>query len=1528
MKRTNHIQRAAAVLLSLLLCAQTAAPALAADSRTIYIDSAGDLLALAAQCSLDTWSRDKTVVLRSDISLGSTDYTPIPTFGGTFDGGGHTISGLNLSGNLSPAGLFGVLQEGAVVRDLRVSGTVQPTGGSRDVGGIAGCSGGLIENCAFSGTVSGKDGVGGIVGTNALTGTIRSCTAAGSVTGSSRTGGITGVNLGVVSSCRNDSYVNITSVDPGINLSDLDLTPSAQLLTLRSLDTINVATDTGGIAGYSSGMLLSCVNTGIIGYQHVGYNVGGIAGRSCGYAAHCVNYGQVLGRKDIGGIVGQAEPYVVLNFSEDTLETLRSQLNTLQRLVDRTADNAEDSSTDLSNRLSAISGVLDTASGHAEDLTDQLSDYGDGVISEINRGSDILADALDQLSAISEQVTDLSGPITKSINKLETAARELVRVGDASSGAMDTLQGAAGNLTTASGLLKSGLSDLSDGTKQLRNAVETRDEAAARQALAQIKKGLEQLPQAMDLISKALDTISGALSDAKTASDALTTAAKQLAEALDILGDVSADGQDILSDAEDLLDFLSSADPIQIAHPDEAISTSADALYDTLHLLNSHVDQLSGAMEGTAHTLSNDVRAISSQFHSIMNTVLDAVDDLENTAPEDRFSDASQADIDAVTSGKLLSCDNRAAVSGDINTGGVAGTIAVEYELDPESDALSGDAPLYRREYELKAILQNCSNTGTITGRRDYVGGICGRMDLGLITGCEGGGIVESESGDYIGGIAGFTTAAIRDSFAKCRLSGGKYVGGIVGSAAVEGSAKSVGEVSRCHSLVRVTDAKQYVGAISGVDRGAFRDNTFVSDQLAGIGGISIAGKAEPVSYETLLKTPGLPISFQRLTLRFLARDQVLKTVFFHYGDSLDDSVFPDIPAESGSYAVWDLTDLSDLRFDTDVTAVYAPCVSTLSSESQRDDGRPVFLVEGQFNDRDQLAAERSARQSSAVRRTPDSIRKAVEQWQLTIPADGQEAHTVRYLSPSGKTDKLEVYALLGGKWERLDTDTVGSYLRFDLPEGGSSLAVVSCTSIWWLWLLGAVACAGLAAVLLLRRRAARKAKAALPTQTQAPVPAPRPSGKRRALRLVAGALVLLALCTAWFFGSGAKDRLVAYHLLHKYVQRTELSMELTADVDVGQQHFTVCTELTRTKAEGQRVTRAEQYGVPLYYSNGLVYTENGKSFSTGSIFPDYSTLLDNAEALYRAARVSVYENSGETIYSITVTDKDAESLLTHLFPAAVQSIAVQDVDIDLISSGGELSGIRFSAGGALSGTPADISLNLSIRQSVQPPEIPQAVRQHLRDDGTQAEQLPAGDLLHLMTAWMKLNAEDPFSAQLSLSANCGPLVLDDQLELYRTRRNGMQVSLIRKNGRTWYFTDSTICGEDGSAVSAADADVTRSAALVVLAGRLCMNGSLVRTERDGGEVYTLSLDQEGLDAVAGAILPQLHTLDATLTSGSIRIVLKENAIQSIRFTCDGSAHILLSDVPIFLSGELMPGAAAEMPVIPDAVLSTLQKGE
>ena len=131
----------------------------------------------------------------------------------------------------------------------------------------------------------------------------------------------------------------------------------------------------------------------------------------------------------------------------------------------------------------------------------------------------------------------------------------------------------------------------------------------------------------------------------------------------------------------------------------------------------------------------------------------------------------------------------------------------------------------YRRQYEYKAIVQRCTNTGVVTGKRSYVGGICGRMDLGLITASEGYGTVASENGSYVGGVAGITASVVRGSYAKCTLSGKHYVGGIVGSGVEETAGGSSSTVAGCYSLVDITDCQQYNGAVSGSDTGAFSHN-------------------------------------------------------------------------------------------------------------------------------------------------------------------------------------------------------------------------------------------------------------------------------------------------------------------------------------------------------------------------------------------------------------------------------------------------------------------------------------------------------------------------------------------------------------------------------------------------------------------------------------------------------------------------------------------------------------------------------
>ena len=446
-----------ALLLAALLCLQCATPALAAqDSGTVTVSSAEDLLALAKHCSLDTWSQGRTVILTQDISLSGADFAPIPTFGGVFDGGGHTISGLKVTGSYSPAGLFGIVQEGAEIRNLYVSGTVTPGGKGGETGGMAGRNSGLIANCSFSGSVAGDNSVGGVAGVNQEAGKLQNCAASGTVSGKSMTGGVAGKNLGVVDSCQNQCMVNTESVDPGVSLDDLDLSATDSLFTLRAMDTINVATDTGGVVGYSSGLVLGCSNSGTVGYPHIGYNVGGIVGRSCGHVANCANHGAVLGRKDVGGVVGQAEPDIILTLTEDNLQRMQGELDRLNTMVNQMVNSTQNTAAEINTRLEDIGESIGTAGGHTRELARLIADYSDSTLTEIDRGSDIFSNAMGRLADISRDMPALSDTLAKGLEQMEAAVRELARLDEFTGPMGAELNTAADELAAAGRLMNSG----------------------------------------------------------------------------------------------------------------------------------------------------------------------------------------------------------------------------------------------------------------------------------------------------------------------------------------------------------------------------------------------------------------------------------------------------------------------------------------------------------------------------------------------------------------------------------------------------------------------------------------------------------------------------------------------------------------------------------------------------------------------------------------------------------------------------------------------------------------------------------------------------------------------------------------------------------------------------------------------------------------------------------------------------------------------------------------------------------------
>ena len=220
MKRHNVRRLLALVLVAALclLCGAAAQP----NAREIHIYSADDLVQLSKSCKLDTYSQGKTVYLDNDVDLSGSDFVPIPTFGGTFEGQGHTVSGLELSGDASHMGLFRYVQAVGTVRDLKVTGNIDAAGTLNEIGAIVGTNYGTISGCSFNGTISGENNVGGIAGTNEGSGMIYNCKTEGFVEGDHYVGGIVGQNIGTISYCSNTTGVNINASEAVGSAEDLD----------------------------------------------------------------------------------------------------------------------------------------------------------------------------------------------------------------------------------------------------------------------------------------------------------------------------------------------------------------------------------------------------------------------------------------------------------------------------------------------------------------------------------------------------------------------------------------------------------------------------------------------------------------------------------------------------------------------------------------------------------------------------------------------------------------------------------------------------------------------------------------------------------------------------------------------------------------------------------------------------------------------------------------------------------------------------------------------------------------------------------------------------------------------------------------------------------------------------------------------------------------------------------------------------------------------------------------------------------
>ena len=257
------------------------------DDGSYTVTSADGLMNIAEL--VNGGKTDINITLDKNIDLTGKGWTPIGTsfdnsYKGTFDGGGHTITGLAVTTNDQFVGLFGYLNRAGTVKNVVMEGIqITSNHGSSQAGGVVGFSRGTIENCSVSGSVSGTVYVGGVVGAQ-WGGSITGCSSSATVKGTVDVGGVAG---------QTNSNATMTACYATGNVT-LEIAPINNI-------------DVGGAVGFNGGSrILACYATGNVtstGSSTVNVYIGGFCGYNSTTVTACYwknNKEQGIGYNKVG----------------------------------------------------------------------------------------------------------------------------------------------------------------------------------------------------------------------------------------------------------------------------------------------------------------------------------------------------------------------------------------------------------------------------------------------------------------------------------------------------------------------------------------------------------------------------------------------------------------------------------------------------------------------------------------------------------------------------------------------------------------------------------------------------------------------------------------------------------------------------------------------------------------------------------------------------------------------------------------------------------------------------------------------------------------------------------------------------------------------------------------------------------------------------------------------------------------------------------------------------------------------------
>ena len=426
---------------------------------------------------------------------------------------------------------------------------------------------------------------------------------------------------------------------------------------------------------------------------------------------------------------------------------------------------------------------------------------------------------------------------------------------------------------------------------------------------------------------------------------------------------------------------------------------------------------------------------------------------------------------------------------------------------------------------------------------------------------------------------------------------------------------------------------------------------------------------------------------------------------------------------------------------------------------------------------------------------------------------------------------------------------------------------------------------------------------------------------------IILSVIMVLSLLAAAGFGicySLVEKRLEGCRILADFVKQEEMELRAEVSADLGGTSFTGSFPVFRRQTEEGSFFGVTWENQTLYLRENVFYLSNGRAFRISAQLPQGEALLEQAQLVLSASKVTREKSGALTVYRAEAGLDQAKAILKYLSPQTAEKMSIIDsLVVTLTAEDRTLRDLTVTAAGSDGTSPYTLRLTLTVLDpGTLDTAIPQAVLEAVKNPGDIITLRWDPDVLPLLRGVLALASRNDFQAELGMKLECGIFSFSNSLEIQYN--SGVQPGIGRLAGDMleFYFSGSKLCTAGGKLLT--EYDEVRFDRLLALALPVLVEGKVESLRSGDSGQYTMPLTREELDMIAAAVASQAAGLTINLTEGTLEARVTDNRLTGVSFTCNGSVPILSADIPAGVTVTLRPAITPKTLIIPDAVRAAL----